>query len=547
MRKSLAAFFFSLAFATGVPLAFSQETTEPLVGEAEPLEVRVARLERENVELRRSYMQRLPAADGGEANSSESQRILDLERRLDQQTQDYEVLKRDLELRTSNAVELINQSVLDSQVSVDQDTKVAKNDFRNGYLTWESTGKAFQMHIGGRTQLDAVFLQAPNNVAAGLGGSGLRDSMNFRRARFRMEGKMYETMEYKMEYDFMNAFDLPSGDSIEAVAPLDLWWAFKDVPYFQYVRIGNQKEGLGLERIQSSRWLEFMERSFNNDAAYSPYANGFSPGISMLAFNSDQSWSFNTGFYKNTIVPWQFGVSDGDYASTTRLTWMPVYDEASDGRTLLHFGSSLSIRSQSNDIFRQRVRGPLRNGAASHIPAYLNTGVLNAGTQTIFNQEMAAVLGPWQISGEYYWSFTQDAQPVSGAPVLGEYTTQGGYVQALYFLTGEHRAWDRQSNTFTRVVPFTNAWWLRSADGSTTSGSGAWQVGARYQYQNFPQFISGGNGFGGQLHGVDVVLNWWMNPNTHMVFDYSFVHRNVPGTAFDGPVHGFGTRFAFDF
>ena len=419
----------------------------------------------------------------------------------------------------------------------------------DGYLWFESENKSFTMHIGGRTQVDAVALQAPDNVAAGLSGAGIRDAVDFRRARFRMEGTVYEQMDYAMEYDFMNAFNLTSTVPVEEVAPLDLWWGFRDVPLFQYVRIGNQKEGLGLERIQSSRWLEFMERSFNNDAVYSPYSNGFSPGLSMIAFTEDQKWSFNTGVFKNTVVPWQFGVSDGNLASTSRLTWMPLYDEASDGRYMIHFGSSLSIRGQDNELIKQRVRGPLRNGPASFIPAYLNTGTNSGGTQTIFNQEFATVWNSWQVSGEYYFSGTQNVV-TPGGNNLGQYLTQGGYVQALYFLTGEHRAWDRRANTFTRVTPNTDAYWVRGADGESVFGWGAWQVGARYQYQDFPQFsdtVGGINAFGGQLHAADVVLNWWMNPNTHMVFDYSYVHRNAPGTANDGPVNGFGTRFAFDF
>ena len=491
------------------------------------------------------------------SNFELEQRILHLEERLRQQEQ------RDL-LKPGGSEKSISETVSPAAYElapdslagpggtvVNEDRTVRAPQWKeDGYLWFESQNKSFTMHIGGRTQVDAVFLQAPQNVVDGLGAvPGVRDAVDFRRARFRMEGRVYETMEYTMEYDFINAFNLNATTPIEEVAPLDLWWGFRDVPLFQYVRIGNQKEGLGMERIQSSRWLEFMERSFNNDAAYSPYSNGFSPGLSMLAFTEDQKWSFNTGVFKNTTNPWQFGVSDGAYASTTRITWLPIYDEASDGAQLLHFGSSVSIRGQDNDALRQRVRGPLRNGPASFIPAYLNTGTNRAGTQTIFNLEMASVWGPLQVSGEYYWSWTQDVVTPGGND-LGEYRTQGGYVQALYFLTGEHRAWDRRNNVFTRVTPYENAFLVHNPHGDWFGAWGAWQIGARYQYQNFPQFSNttgGANAFGGELHGADVVLNWYLNPNTHMVFDYSYVHRNAPGTAFDGPVNGFGMRFAYDF
>lgn len=454
----------------------------------------------------------------------------------------------------------------DEWIQTDMDLKLGESKWgaRDGYLNFESKDKSFTMHVGGRTQMDTIFLQGPQNVANGLDPTnvGLRDAMVFRRGRLRVEGRMWETTEYVMEYDFFNGFNdagaTPQPNGIvttptETVAPLDLHLTWRNVPYFQVIRLGLQKEGLGLERIQSSRWLEFMERSYNNDAVYSPYANGFSPGVACFLKDEDEVWGLQTGIYKNTVSPWQFGVSDGNYASTTRLTWLPIYDEASDGRYMLHFGTSVSFRGQSNDQLRQRTRGAMRNGPASLVPAYLNSGNLLAGEQTIVNQEIAFVHGAWQVSGEYYVSVANDATATTGAkPYLGDYQTQGGYLQALYFLTGEHRAWDKFNGVFTRVVPHTNAWAIQDPSGRRSYGSGAWQVGARYQFQDYDAYATGpttaaGNIFGGQLHGVDLAVNWYMNPNMHMLFDYAYQHRNAPGTTFDGPVNGFGMRWAIDF
>ena len=525
--------FAYLAGTLGGLLSLNPIAAQVPSSEIAELRARLDNLEQENNVLRRTIVAQGPSVSSPSGDGASSSAMILSDQSAAQGVASAEGL---------SPIQGSSSFPAQPTVSPAETNSMIKAFWKDGYLWFESPKKNFTMHIGGRTQVDAVFLQAPQNVENGLGYPGTRDAVDFRRARFRMEGTMYESMDYTMEYDFINAFNLNATTPIEEVAPLDLWWGFRDVPVFQYIRIGNQKEGLGLERIQSSRWLEFMERSFNNDAVYSPYSNGFSPGISMLAFSPNQRWSVHTGFYKNTTNPWQFGVSDGAYASTTRLTWLPLYDEACKGRYLLHFGSSISFRGQDNDMIRQRVRGPLRNGPASLIPAYLNTGTNLGGAQTIVNQEVASVLGPWQISGEYYLSATQDVATPQGN-YLGEYLTQGGYVQALYFLTGEHRPWDRTSNVYSRVIPRENA-------SVKSGGIGAWQIGARYQYQNFPQFAStpgGMNAFGGQLHGADAVLNWWLNPNTHMVFDYSFVQRNAPGTAHDGPINGFGTRFAFDF
>jgi phosphate-selective porin OprO/OprP len=75
------------------------------------------------------------------------------------------------------------------------------------------------------------------------------------------------------------------------------------------VRIGNQKEPIGFEHLVSSRFLPFMERSYNQDAFYGGLFNGFLPGVS--AFNNygdDQIGLWHIGIYKPT---------DNTFASST--------------------------------------------------------------------------------------------------------------------------------------------------------------------------------------------------------------------------------------
>ena len=62
MRKSLAAFLFTIAIATGTPFALAQDDGPQPTAEAESLEARVARLEHENRELKATVMRRLPEA-----------------------------------------------------------------------------------------------------------------------------------------------------------------------------------------------------------------------------------------------------------------------------------------------------------------------------------------------------------------------------------------------------------------------------------------------------------------------------------------------------
>ena len=98
--------------------------------------------------------------------------------------------------------------------------------------------------------------------------------------------------------------------------PADLWIGFRKIPNIGNLRIGNQKEPIGFERLTSSRFLNFMERSFNNDAFYSTFTNGFVPGVQIFSTAFDLRMTWAAGIFKNVTNPFAFHVGGGDYAVT---------------------------------------------------------------------------------------------------------------------------------------------------------------------------------------------------------------------------------------
>ena len=97
---------------------------------------------------------------------------------------------------------------------------------------------------------------------------------------------------------------------------------------------------------------------------------------------------------------------------------------------------------------------------------------------------------------------------------------QGTYVEALYFLTGESRPYDRRAGLPTRIVPNRNFYWARSPGGNP-SGWGALQVGARYSFLDLNS--AGING--GQLNSLTIGINWFLNPNVKFQFNYDYTAR----------------------
>jgi phosphate-selective porin OprO/OprP len=119
----------------------------------------------------------------------------------------------------------------------------------------------------------------------------------------------------------------------------------------------------------------------------------------------------------------------------------------------------------------------------------------------------------------------------------------------LYFLTGEHRFYNRKTAAFGRVTPNSNFTGFGIGDGCDGDGcepgcgSGAWQVGIRYSWIDLDN-----RGFrGGTIHDLTLGLNWFLNPYMKWQWNLECLYRNAPDPAHDGWVYGFGTRLAFDF
>ena len=463
----------------------------------------------------------------------------------------------------------------------------------------ESANKDFRVKIGGRTQVDAVaFSAAPGpNQPPDQGGLDpeLADTVALRRARFRMEGRMYEMYDWACEYDFVNQINVNNEtypterDSGPLTAVTDLWLQVREIPVLGTVRVGNQKDPFGYEHLTSSRWLNFMERSYSQDAFEGPFNNGFLPGIQILNNNEEGDVAWQVGQFKNTTNPFGFSNSTGGSMTVGRLVYLPVFED--EGRKLIHLGMSgrtmeprrqytsfdrttgLPIGDQITAV-RFRSRGDIRNGPPGPLNSiYADSGLLQGTWQNMIGLEFVGNNGPWSFQSEYFGSWLYNARTTSAGPLVtngyqpqpgtnvGTVYFQSGYAEVLYFLTGESRTYSKIEYRFDRPVPHNNFYAIRGGGSGRrlSLSEGAWQVGLRYNYL----CLSDGEVNGGVLNGMTLGLNWLLNPNARVYFNYDFTYRdfvstpwakNSSGTVVASPsyngsggIHGFGTRLAFDF
>jgi phosphate-selective porin OprO/OprP len=221
-----------------------------------------------------------------------------------------------------------------------------------------------------------------------------------------------------------------------------------------------------------------------------------------------------------------------------------------EGEGLLHVGMSgkqatgVSQAGVNGRLLPFRTRDAIRTGLSVDWPQPAAITLYGDDLQQV-NMEMAAIYGPWTFQAEYLLSSYQDARTTFASPTNGNAVYHGGYIQLLRFLTNDHDHYSKKTGFFERVKPTENFFLVRDASGCRCFGTGAWQVGARYNYLDLND-----NGLnGGILHNMTTGVNWFLNPNMKLQFDYIATYRDaaLAGSLGDGWIHGWGMRFAHDF
>jgi phosphate-selective porin OprO/OprP len=200
----------------------------------------------------------------------------------------------------------------------------------------------------------------------------------------------------------------------------------------------------------------------------------------------------------------------------------------------------------------------------------ISTGTITCASQWLYGAESLYILGPLSFQAECGWTQINDATAVAaqtgaslsasvtGAPAIAlktptDYTFFGGYVQVSYMLTQEYRAYDRRLGRLSTYYlgkqgPHTPFWLVRDNNGNFNSGLGAWELAARYSYVNLNDGTGSARIQGGIMDGLTVGVNWYLNNNLKLQFDY--VHNNrsdLPATAVPGNTDGLGIRCQFMF
>jgi phosphate-selective porin OprO and OprP len=442
-----------------------------------------------------------PSPESGPSNADLAKRVADLERQLAQYAKKADTADVNAAPPANppsrNYLASNNLNADDSNLAArlaDVEKALKKADDKAKAEKEKADGK-MTVTPGGRIHIDtAGFTQDAIDKAR----HDEQNGVEFRTARLALFGGGFNVMKYQIEYDFAGR---------DKVRCKDTYFAITELPLVQNIQIGHFKEPYSLDELTSDNYITFMERNVAS-LAMAPARH-----IGVMAFGNTESQNatYAIGYFAE-----QNG-TDGNLvqadhmggAGTMRATWLPWYDEATDGRGLIHLGGAYSHRDAFRDLFDVKYR------PESHLAFENSLALTDVLTRDELGAEFATVYGPFSFQSEYYVNYIDRSAHVNCK-------TQGAYAYFSYFLTGESRPYDRARGTFGRVKPFENFFRVRDENGNVSTGKGAWEL--KYRYSWLDAYDNGALGFqtcGDHTFGV----NWYLNPYTRFMAEY--IHSGI--------------------
>lgn len=363
-------------------------------------------------------------------------------------------------------------------------------------LRFESTDKRYKFKLGGRLHYDGQFSDPDSDTKSDVevGPTRIEDGTEFRRTRFEMSGEVGERTEWAIAVDFAGGTQNFR----------NVYAGIKDLPIGN-LRAGQFKEPYGLEQITSSNNITFTERSLMN--ALVP---AFNAGVMLFDDFADERATWAVGAFRSGADAGEVSRGDGEWATTARVTGLPLLSE--DGGDFVHLGLGYSRRSPTNDsqTFSSKPEANLA-------PTYI-TATAAAETVELMGLEAAWVTGPFTLSGEYTQASIDGDTGATSDPDFAGY-----YLQAGYFLTGENRPYNKAQGCFGALKPDESAF-------GESGGSGAWEVAARISSLD----LDDDGTDGGELDDLTFGVNWYLNPNTRLMLDYILADLDPAAGAPDG-------------
>ena len=319
-----------------------------------------------------------------------------------------------------------------NQYGVKVNTETLTAEAQDGILVLRSKGDSgYKIWFDNRVQVDgAAFFGEPEWA------DGISNDFSIRRARFAVKAQIDKDWYGEVDLDMANGvFELK--DAIIRYTGLANW-------QFQ---AGSFKEVFSLQRNNSSRYLQFIERPMVCSALAPSRHLGFNAnyynkgiflnlGIMGQEIEGEETRSFVEESSKGKGP-------DNGLTYTLKAVYQPGWNKTDWG---MHIGTAASYRNpKTSDETFGKMRYSARNSTNINRKKYLDTGDFDFDHYIRYTAELA---GYWKgFRGEAVYMGNTTYLPENA----GTKNFSGWYVQGGYLLFGGQQRYDNAGAKFTRV------------------------------------------------------------------------------------------------
>lgn len=357
-------------------------------------------------------------------------------------------------------------------------------EVKNGKLVFQSEDGNFRWWIDSRIQVDgAIYFENKNALSNGV---------DLRRLTFALKSMLWKNWEAELDVEFAEAVSTKSQIELR-----DMFVKYTFPKFNLSLQAGNFKEPFGLERLNSSRLLTFLERSASSYA----FPLGRRIGVAARYWTDfGQVTAAVMGHEAGTRI--DKGQRDEGFSTNLRATVAPINHFGEN----LHVGlaGSYKVPDAVADLKPNTIEINARTETYVFNPKFLHTGDINdVNYYNRYGVELLYINGPLYFQTEYMGS---SIYRWYGNPTIN---LKGGYVMAAWVLTGETRYYYVDEGEVGPIEAPKHCW-------------GALEFAARYSVTDLNDF--GTDIHGGQSNQLTLGLNYYPNPSIRLMLDYSYVN-----------------------
>ena len=408
----------------------------------------------------------------------------------------------------------------------------------NGKPALATADGRFTANIRAIVMFDGAKYFQKSNLPPQTTNRDLNDGTNFRRARFGIDGKLFKDFDYALIYEFGGSGAEDTGHIQEAWVQYTGWRPFR-------LKVGAFEPNIGLTAAVSTSQMPFLERASPAEVARNVAAGDSRSAIQLqgngLWGEGDSGiatrWFASAALTGNTVSTLN---STGGFATQpldeqTGVIGRFAIAPFSSTNWQAHFGVNGQYVSQPNDAgvaVTPRYPVQLRDRPELRVDGtrLVDTGGIDTRHASVLGAEFAATAQQFFVESEYF-QYRLDRRNVTAATPANP-TFHGWYVQGGWVLTGENRPYNP---TEARLdAPKLNYNFNPSA-----GTWGAVELVARYSDLDL-NFHDCGAGHpipaspaacfdairGGEQKISTIGLNWYLNPDIRLMFDYLHVDVN---------------------